>query len=111
MKKICPGCGKEKIFTFSWERLCYQCTQERIFKKLQKTQEAIRNGEETDTGSSDYVICPYCGYAMDTRYRYEDFPELYEEDDHEIECPECEKTYIMNTSISYYYETRKVEDE
>lgn len=26
-------------------------------------------------------------------------------------CPECEKTFIMETSISYYYETRKAEED
>lgn len=63
-----------------------------------------------DTGSSDYVICPYCGYAMDTCYGYEDFPELYEEGDHVITCPECDQDFILNTSISYYYETEKRRD-
>lgn len=105
MKKICARCGKEKEITFSWETKCWKCQKE---EALEEVQEAIKEGEEdVDTGSSDYVICPYCGEAIETCYGYEDFPELYEEGDNEIECPECEKTFIMNTSISYYYETRK----
>ena len=26
-------------------------------------------------------------------------------------CPECEKTYIMETNISYDYETRRTDNE
>lgn len=108
MEKICPGCGKKRNFLFSWEKLCYTCNKEKELKEIQK---AIRNGEDPGTCSSDYVICPYCGTGIETNYGYEDFPELYEEGEHEIDCPECEKTFIMETSISYYYETRKVEED
>lgn len=93
----------------SWESRCYSCN---IKNKLKKTQSAIKNNEEyVDTGSSHYVICPYCGEAIETCYGYEDFPELYEEGEHNIDCPECEKTFILESSCSWYYETRKKEGE
>lgn len=108
MKKICRICGKEKEM-FSWEDICYACKMEEHLKRQQK---AIRDGEEdADTFSSDFVICPYCGNALETCYGYEEFPEIYEDGDHEIECPECEKTFILETTISYYYETRRSERE
>lgn len=66
-----------------------------------------QDNHEVDTFSSNYIICPYCGNALDIEYGYEDFPELYEEGDHELECSECGKTFIMETMVSYYYETRK----
>lgn len=59
---------------------------------------------EADTSSSYYIICPYCGYAIDACYGYE-------EGEHEIECPECGKTYIMEINISYDYETRRTNNE
>jgi hypothetical protein len=105
--KICERCGK-RLTTFSWERLCYPCQKENARDQIVS---AIKAGEEkVDTGSSDYVICPYCVYAMDTCYGYEDLPELYEEGDHVITCPECDQDFILNTSISYYYETEKRRD-
>ncbi len=55
------------------------------------------------------MICPYCREAIEANLGYEDFPEIYEEGDHEIKCEECGKTFILNTSISYSWETRKKE--
>lgn len=108
MKKICKICGEEKAM-LSWENTCTACQRK---ADLAQVQQDIRDGEtDADTSSSYYIICPYCGYAMDTCYGYEDFPELYEEGEHEIECPECEKTYIMETNISYDYETRRTDED
>ena len=108
MKKICKICGEEKAM-LPWENTCTACQRK---EDLAQVQQDIRDGEtDADTSSSYYIICPYCGYAMDTCYGYEDFPELYEEGEHEIECPECEKTYIMETNISYNYETRRNDNE
>lgn len=109
MKKICKRCGKEKEM-MSWENMCFQCRKE---ETLEKTQAAIREAapdESVDTWSDDYVICPYCGAAMETNLGYEDFPEIYEEGDHELECEECEKTFILNTHVSYSWETEKKKD-
>lgn len=104
MKKICERCGKVKEM-MSWDSLCYQCL---IDADLEIKQQQIRTGEDdVDTYSSDYIICPYCGNAYDNKYCYEDFPEIYQEGDHEIDCDECGKTFILETMVSYSYETRK----
>lgn len=103
---LCERC-KKKMTTFSWETMCYQCQKEHA---LEVAVEAIKNGEEdADTYSTDYVICPYCGNAISTDYGYEDFPELFIDGDHELTCEECGKDFVLETSISYYYETRKVD--
>lgn len=108
-KKICKCCGKEYNTLFSWENLCYSC---QIEKEKDDISQAIRDGDENvDTGSSHWVFCPYCGEPMSTEWGYCDFPELYIEGDHMVECPECEKTFILESSCSWYYETRKVENE
>lgn len=76
--KICERCGKPKRM-MSWERTCYQCLKE---ENLERTQKAVREAgpdEEVDTWSDDYVICPYCGEALETNLGYEGFPEIYEE--------------------------------
>ena len=90
---------------FSWEDICCTCKRKEDIAKIQR--QIKDNEEDVDTFSTDYVVCPYCGHAMDTCYGYEDFPELYEEGEHEIECGECEKTFILETMVSYSYETRR----
>lgn len=106
MEKICKICGKSR-FMFSWEDICCTCKRKEDIAKIQRRIKD--NEEDVDTFSTDYVVCPYCGHAMDTCYGYEDFPELYEEGEHEIECGECEKTFILETMVSYSYETRRTE--
>lgn len=104
--KICERCGKNKPM-LSWESLCYECQEIVELEKIQANILEATDDEEVDTLSSNYVICPYCGEAMDTCYGYEDFPELYEEGDHLVTCPNCDKEFVLETSISYYYETHK----
>lgn len=64
------------------------------------------NGEKEIDTFSDHIICPYCGNGLSG---YDDLPELYESGDHELECNECGKTFVLNTMISYFYETRKTD--
>lgn len=57
------------------------------------------------------AICPYCGYINEPDGTEEEF---YVEDMHTYECYHCEKEFKMQTIISYYYCTSKineVEDE
>lgn len=95
MKKSCKICGKIKDF-YSWEdNTCYSCQKE---KELKRIQEQISLGDEdVDTYSTDYVICPYCGCAHETKLGYEDFPEIYEDGDHESEV--CRK-FAMKADIT-----------
>lgn len=106
MKKVCKGCGKLTEM-FSWENYCYKCE---IEQRLQEVQENVREAapdEDPDTFSSDYVVCPYCGCALHTDLGYEDFPEIYEEGDHTLTCPDCEKDFILTTHVSYSWETER----
>ena len=63
MKKICKICGEPR-FMLSWEDTCYTCKQK---QHLTAIQQMIKdNQEDIDTFSSNYIICPYCGNALDT---------------------------------------------
>ncbi len=109
MKKVCKECGEIKEM-FSWEDHCSSCRKKIALEKVQADiEEAKTTGEEVDTWSDDYVICPYCGHAHETCLGYEDFPEIYEEGSHKVECDECGKTFELETSVSYSWETGKVE--
>ena len=102
-KGKCKRCGEDK---YLWkDGICSSCHQEMDQERIKKEFDEL--GDEYDTWSTDYVICPHCGYAIPTDLGYEDFPEIYQEDDHKIDCPECEKTFILETRVSYSYETRK----
>jgi hypothetical protein len=49
------------------------------------------------------VLCPYCGTPQDINH---DDGYGYEEDQlHQQECRECEKTFAYTTTIATYYKT------
>ena len=106
MERKCCKCGKI-FFGFSWDTntKCYNCLK---LENLEAIQMAIKDGDEdVDTYSSDYVICPYCGHAMEPDLGYADWPEIYEDGSHDTECPECGKTFTLSTSVSYSWETER----
>lgn len=111
MKKVCECCGKNFTAWLPWDTKCCKCERLEDLKKIQDAIKTAEPGEKINTFSTDYVICPYCGNGMETNCGYEDFPEIYEEGDHEIKCPECEKLFILSTSVSYSWETEKAESE
>jgi hypothetical protein len=59
----------------------------------------------------DKIICIYCNQEIDI-YENELY-ELFEEDGHNITCPNCNQEIYVNTSIKYSFEVGKVscEDE
>lgn len=53
------------------------------------------------------IECPYCGHAQeichDDGFGYEE--DVY----HEMECYECEKSFVFTTSISFSYTPKKAD--
>lgn len=100
MKKTCSGCGKVKSM-FSWENKCFACGKKEY---RQKIKDDIANGEITETNCETEIYCPWCGEAFDPS----DFDgEMYEEGGHEITCSECEKDFVADVRVSYYYDTKR----
>lgn len=111
MVKRCDTCGKETDM-LSWETTCWKCRDEKELNRIKNEIAEAEPGDEVDTFSSQYVICPYCGTEIEARiYGYCDFPEAYEEGDHEIRCDECGKTYKLSTEVTYSWETHKIEQK
>lgn len=53
------------------------------------------------------VECPYCGHDQEICH---DDGQGYDEDVfHEMECYECEKTFVFTTTIEFYYTPRKAD--
>ncbi|PCI04590.1 MAG: hypothetical protein COB78_09870 [Hyphomicrobiales bacterium] len=51
------------------------------------------------------VNCPYCGYG--NQINHDDGFGYREDEKHQQECSDCEKTFVFTTSISYHYEPEK----
>ena len=102
----CKRCGKECT---AWINggLCYDCLSE---KHLEDIRESIIEGEP-DTFSDEYIVCPYCGSAVEGTDAMLDFPELGVDGDHELECEECGKKFRVESLVSVDWETHKMEDE
>lgn len=102
----CKMCGKYDELAWVNSGYCDECFK---IHNLEKIRESIEEGEP-DTFSSDYVVCPYCGNAMSDEALI-DYPELYEDGEHELLCAECGKTFEVDTMVSYNWETHKMEEE
>ena len=53
------------------------------------------------------VECPYCGCWQEINH--DDGYGYGEDEVYEQECGDCEKTFVFNTSISYYYDAKKAD--
>lgn len=102
----CKMCGKYDKLAWVNGRYCDDCFKLRNLVKIRKS---IEEGEP-NTFSSDYVVCPYCGNAISDEDLI-DYPELYEDGEHELLCDECGKTFEVDTMVSYSWETQKMEDD
>jgi len=100
----CERCGKYDKTAWITGGLCVDCCKE---KDLEKIQQSIKDGEP-DTFSSDYIICPYCGFAFEPDFE-DDY--LFEDGDHTYECEECGKEFTVTTMVSYSWETERVEKD
>ena len=64
----------------------------------------IQTEWENEQSAEGFLICPYCESFIDDPWRYE-------EDEDEIECPECKRTFKVEISTVRTYRTkRRIED-
>ena len=67
---------------------------------LKKSQE---EGEWLEFFGNDNPKCPHCG--ADCEISQNDWYSLYEEGEHEVTCPDCDRDFIVSTSVSYTFTT------
>lgn len=59
---------------------------------------------ENEQCAEERLICPYCESSIDD-------PWYYDEDDEEVECPECKRTFELEIATVRTYRTkRRIED-
>lgn len=107
-KKYCEGCGKE--IPWYCAPVCSDCAKK---NDLQSIRDSFEDGEP-DTLSSNYVVCPYCRYAFEPDHNGYDLGDpwaapLWQEGSHDFECEECGKTFELETSATYWWETSRKE--
>lgn len=56
---------------------------------------------------ADHPKCPHCGHACGISEN--DWWDLYEEGEHEKECPACEGEFTITTQVSYSFSTDRQE--
>lgn len=98
----CKMCGKYDKLAWVNGGYCDDCFK---LRNLAKIRESIEEGE-SDTFSSDYVVCPYCGDAISDEDLI-DLPECYEDGQHEITCDECGREFEVITYVSYSWKTSR----
>lgn len=62
-------------------------------------------GPQIDHELTSAPVCPWCGAELTDLY---DYGVYKEDDDAEIECPKCERTYRSTCSISYAFTTERI---
>lgn len=61
-----------------------------------------------DYSLNDDPICPYCDEIIDISKW--DLIYLYDDDKHLVECPYCDKTFQVDSSITWHF-TSSIPDE
>lgn len=77
------------------------------------TQQKFAARRAEPKGSSEFwgnrqPKCPHCGHDLDIA-EHERWG-LYEEGEHETECPACDLGYTVSVRVSYSYSTESQED-
>lgn len=57
---------------------------------------------------NDEPKCPFCDYEIDISDH--EMYELYKEDDHEIDCPDCEEIFTVVSNCKWTFSTNEQED-
>jgi hypothetical protein len=98
----CPHCGETQVTndgTGNYE--CPDCGGD-----IEITLACPRCGEELEVAEWGETECPECGAQFDSwdeaEVTAEDEEEENEEDDHEVECPHCHESCVVNDGTGNY---------
>lgn len=71
--------------------------------------EALRKGNSWEFMFTNSPKCPHCGHdcsVLDNEWWF-----LYEEGEHDVECPSCDKEFSVSTHVSHSFSTDHLPDE
>ena len=58
--------------------------------------------------SKDLIQCPHCGIKIDINHF--EMWNLYEEEEHYVDCVGCSKEFAVNSEATYTFESNYIED-
>jgi len=94
--EICCKCGRYLVFNKTGcQTICNSCVA------VQDSKETVRHDK--------YIRCPKCNTTFEAQI-FLDF-DIYEEGDHDVDCPECGYFFIVETSVTYTFASPAVVDE
>ncbi|WP_143277347.1 hypothetical protein [Bordetella genomosp. 9] len=71
---------------------------------------ALREAEHPiDFWGNDEPKCPHCGGECSVNDN--EWWQLYEEGEHQVECPSCDLEFTVSTRVSYAFSTDQQEDD
>jgi hypothetical protein len=59
-------------------------------------------------GGNSNPMCPHCGEEISAHDH--ELWQLFEEGEHDIDCPDCELTFTVSTNVSYSFSTDRQEE-
>jgi hypothetical protein len=93
--EVCSRCGKYILFPKGYPEQCPDC------HSLSKSKQEVYH--------SSLVRCPKCLTEIDAfdlcSYG------IHEEGEHEVSCPGCDANFVVNTTISYKFESPAIEEK
>lgn len=84
--EMCKECGSSILRPVGHPASCVDCEE--------------FTTDDGDVTHSKRVRCPSCGRQIDPS---DDWYDLYEEGEHDIDCPECEHSFTVSTHVSHTF--------
>lgn len=69
---------------------------------------ALHDGDSWDFRYNKEPICPHCGHEC--RIDSNEWYQLYEEGEQDVECPLCDAQFTVSTHVEYRFSTDEQED-
>lgn len=82
--EICMRCGSIIVFSHGRPQMCGSCN--------------VMASDPGEVVHASCVRCPHCAHVFDVS---SDFQSLYEDGQHELDCPACEAAFEVTTTVHY----------
>ena len=96
--RLCERCGKP-FKAYFYERYCTACN---VLAEKEENIRKAQDGEDIDC--TEYPVCPWCGEELGID---EEDSAFYEDGDHMMTCPDCQKVFRLDTSVHITYGTSR----
>lgn len=71
--------------------------------------QALRKGDRWDFIYEKNPRCPHCGHVADLSDN--EWWHICNEGEHDVECPSCDREYLVSTHVEFTFSTDEQEDD